>query len=98
MALNAGDARVRRILMGRELRLHHGVACLSAELHGLHVVHGRIAELASDYDVDRRGGDYETGQTPDLDATKVERVGERHKAAGRSALSPALDKNAQRNQ
>src|SRR5579864_6469796 len=98
MALHAGDARVGGILICRELRLHYGVACLSAELDRLHVVHGRIAELASDDDIDRRGGEYETGQAPDLDSPEVDGVRDLQKPGGRFALSPPLDKNPQRNQ
>ena len=36
VAIHAADAGVRRALVGRELRSHHAVAGLAAELRGLH--------------------------------------------------------------
>ncbi len=52
MALHAFHARVRRVLIGGVLRLHHGVTGLSAEGHRIHVIDGAITQLAANDDVD----------------------------------------------
>src|SRR5262249_29691848 len=63
VALDASDPRVRRGLVGLELRRHH-VASLAAELHGLHVLDRAVGELGAHDHVHERGRAQEVGEPP----------------------------------
>ena len=54
MALDAGDARVRPLLVGDELRLHRRMTHLSTETDGIHVLDALVRTERDDHDVGHR--------------------------------------------
>ena len=97
VAFDALDARMRRLLVGGVLGLHHGVAGLAAEGDRIHVIDGAVAELAGHDDIDRGGEDDEIGQLAELRIAPAER----RKGGGpelRPPVGAALPPDAQRNQ
>ncbi|OPZ84713.1 MAG: hypothetical protein BWY76_01729 [bacterium ADurb.Bin429] len=97
VTLDAFHPRVRRVLVGGELGLHHRVARLPAEGHRLHVGDSAIGELAGDDDVGKRGDADEDRQPPQLHVLPIQ-CRERLWIAPRLALAPPAQQDTQRNQ
>ena len=72
VALDAGDPRVRRILVGGELGLHDGVAGLAAELDGLHLFDREEGGGAEDDGVERGQDDDDRRDATHLGIVEIE--------------------------
>src|SRR5205814_2026225 len=88
VALDALDARVRARKVGRELRVHHGVARLAAELYGLCVLVRAVAAEGAGEEEDEEGGEEAEEVAPASRVVEVERWVARN-LAGREAVTPA---------
>ena len=91
VALDAADAGVRRAAVGRELRGHHGVAGLAAELDGVHHLQPLVGGEADDRRVQEGRGDDERRDAADLRRPEVDRRGRLGGPAGLLVTPPLQD-------
>ena len=99
VALHARDARVRAVLVGRELRLHHGVTHLPAELRRVHVLDAAVRRQRHDDDVRHRQAEDDDGgaamdRIVEVDSRPVE-LGRRPPVRATLPLDPSAEGNQQ---
>ena len=71
MAFHALDVRVRRILIGRKFRGHHGMAGLPAEVLRIHIGNAFIGGKGENQDIQERSGRDEQQTVPNHRNLKV---------------------------
>ena len=72
MTSHALDSGVRRVLIGRELGLHHGMTRLAAKADRVHVVYSAVSQFASDNQVGEGGDGEESDHMPKGRAAEVD--------------------------
>ena len=98
VALHAGDARVRAVLVRGELRLHHLVADLAAELDRVHVLDAAIGRERHDDDVGHVSAKMSTARAALVRVVEIDARPAQLDGALPAPPPAALEPGAERNQ
>ena len=89
MAVDASDTRMGRILIGRKLGLHHGVASFTAELDGLHLFNRKEGRGTKNHGIQSGQNDDDRPNSPHVGIVEIQ-PGEIRELFLGSALSDQL--------